>query len=209
VFPEATEDASPDQLNMLGEQYLAMTAPYRSGKEFFVDKMPNNFFLVGLAAIVLPKAVIIDARRHPLDSCISSFRQFFAKGQSFSYSLQDLARYYRLYDRLMKHWSSVLPGRILRIDYEALVLEQESETKRLLAHCNLPYEEQCLRFHEADRAVRSASSEQVRMPLYRTALQSWRRYEKHLGDLQCALADVIDEAPDVVKTAGRDTTDRP
>ncbi len=209
VFPEAAAEASPDRLNKLGEHYLALTGPYRSGKEFFVDKMPNNFFLVGLAAMILPRAVIVDARRHPLDSCVSSFRQFFAKGQSFSYSLDDLAHYYRLYDRLMKHWNAVLPGRILRVDYEALVLDQQRVTERLLAHCNLPYETQCLRFHETNRAVKSASSEQVRTPLYRTGLQSWRRYEKHLGDLQRTLADIIDEAPDVVTDAGQETTARP
>lgn len=202
LFPEVLKKALPDDLQALGEKYFELTKPYRSGQTFFVDKMPNNFFLIGLIALILPNAIIIDARRHPMDSCVSSFRQFFAKGQSFSYALDDLARYYRLYDRLMKHWNCVLPGRVLRVDYEALVLDQDKQTKQLLAHCGLSFEEQCLRFHETKRAVGTASSEQVRKPLYRSGLQSWRRYEKHLSELQHALRDVLVDTPDIVKTAG-------
>lgn len=201
-FPEILENASRSDLTALGEGYFKLTESYRSDRPNFVDKMPNNFFLVGLIALTLPNAVIIDARRHPMDSCISSFKQLFAKGQAFSYGLDDIARYYRLYDQLMKHWNRVLPGRILRVDYETLVVDQENQTRRMLDHCGLAFETQCLRFHETQRAVSSASSEQVRTPLYTSGLQSWRRYERQLAPLQDALRDIIDEAPNGVKTAG-------
>jgi hypothetical protein len=163
--------------------------------------MPNNWIYVGLIQLILPKAKIIDARRHPLGCCFSCFKQQFARGQSFTYSLEDLARYYRDYVSLMAHFDEVLPGRVHRVFYEAVIEDTEAEVRRLLAHCGLPFEEACLRFYENERAVRTASSEQVRQPIFREGLEQWRHFEPWLDPLKQALGPVLATYPEVPRAA--------
>ena len=189
---------SRDELRALGERYIAETRIMRkTGAPFFIDKMPNNCMFVGLIHLILPNAVIIDARRHPLACCFSCFKQHFARGQWFTYRLEDLGRYYRDYVELMAHFDAVLPGRVGRVFYEMLIADPETELRRLLEHCGLPFEPACLRFYENDRAVRTASSEQVRRPIFREAVDRWRRYEPWLAPLEQALGDVLTEYPGV------------
>jgi tetratricopeptide (TPR) repeat protein len=172
----------------LGEDYLARTRVHRKlGRPFFIDKMPNNFFHIGLIHLILPKARIIDARRNPMACCFSCFKQHFARGQSFTYGLEDVGRYYADYVSLMAHYDAVLPGRVHRVVYEEMVAEPERETRRLLEYCALPFEPSCLRFYENDRAVRTASSEQVRMPIFADGLDQWRHFAPWLGPLDAAL----------------------
>ena len=197
-YPEAVETLPPEKFAILGEDYLARTMVHRKlGRPYFIDKMPNNFFHIGLIQLILPNAKIIDARRHPLGCCLSCFKQHFARGQSFTYGLEDVGRYYADYVALMAHYDSVLPGRVHRVIYEKLVAEPESETRRLLEYCGLAFEENCLRFYENDRAVRTASSEQVRRPIFSDALEHWRNYEPWLGPLTTALGPVLTAYPDV------------
>jgi predicted Zn-dependent protease len=189
---------SRDELRALGERYLAETRIMRkTGAPYFLDKMPNNCMYVGLIHLILPNAVIIDARRHPLGCCFSCFKQHFARGQWFTYGLEDLGRYYRDYVELMAHFDAVLPGRVGRVFYESVVADPEGELRRLLAHCGLPFEPACLRFYENERAVRTASSEQVRQPIFREAMEHWRHYERWLEPLRRTLADVLIEYPAV------------
>jgi tetratricopeptide (TPR) repeat protein len=191
----AGQDAT--QLRNLGERYLENTRIHRkTGAPFFIDKMPNNFFHVGLIHLMLPRARIIDARRHPLACCFSGYKQYFARGQNFSYGLDDIGRYYRDYVALMAHFDEVLPGRIHRVVYEDMVADTEAEVRRLLDYCGLPFDPQCLRFFENDRPVRTASSEQVRQPIYRDGVDHWRHYEPWLGPLKAALGDVLDHYPE-------------
>ena len=179
------------ELRELGEQYLERTRVHRKlGRPFFIDKMPNNFAHIGLIQLALPNAKIIDARRQPIACCFSIFKQHFARGQNFAYSLDDLARYYRDYAGLMAHFDTVLPGRIHRVHYEAMVTDTETEVRRLLDYCGLPFDEACLRFFENDRPVRTASSEQVRQPIYTGGVDQWRHYESWLGPLRTALGDI-------------------
>ena len=145
--------------------------------------MPNNFAHIGLIQLILPNARIIDARRHPVACCFSAFKQHFALGQPFSYGLADLARYYSDYVELMAHFDAVLPGAIHRVIYEELVADPETQVRRLLDHCGLPFEAGCLRFYENSRAVRTASSEQVRQPIFTDATDHWRHFEPWLGPL--------------------------
>lgn len=188
LYPEAIADLSPEALRDLGEEYLARTRVQRkTGRPFFIDKMPNNFQHLGLIALALPNAKLIDARRHPMAACFSSFKQHFARGQSFSYDLAELGRYYRDYVRLMDHYASVLPGRVHRVWYENMIDAPEREIRALLDFCGLPFEPACLEFHKNTRAVRTASSEQVRQPLYRDAVEQWRNFEPWLGPLKTAL----------------------
>ena len=195
-YPEVLEGLTPAQCRALGEEYLQRTRiQRRTGAPFFIDKMPNNFQYVGLIQLILPNAKIIDARRHPLGCCFSVFKQHFARGQSFSYELQDIGHYYRDYVELMAHFDEVLPGRIHRVFYEALVGDLETEVRRLLDYCGLPFEERCLRYYENDRAVRTASSEQVRKPIFRDAVDQWRNYEPWLGPLKEALGPTLDLYP--------------
>ena len=183
---------TPERLRALGEQYLERTRVQRkTSAPFFTDKMPNNFRHIGLIHLVLPRARIIDVRRQPLGSCFSAFKQHFARGQSFSYDLDDVGRYYADYVELMAHFDAVLPGRVHRVHYEALVENTETEVRRLLDYCGLPFEPQCLRFHENKRAVRTASSEQVRQPIFREGLDQWRHYEPWLQPLKNALRPVL------------------
>ncbi|MBV8910307.1 MAG: sulfotransferase [Gammaproteobacteria bacterium] len=195
-FFERVATLTPAELRELGERYLARTRIMRrSSSPFFVDKMPNNCLYVGLIQLILPKARIIDARRHPLGCCLSCFKQHFARGQNFTYDLEDLGRYYRDYVALMTHFDTVLPGRVHRVLYESMVEETDVQVRRLLEYCGLPFEERCLRFHENERAVRTASSEQVRQPIFREALDHWRNYEPWLDPLKSALGPVLAAYP--------------
>ena len=191
AYPENVRAAPHAHFAALGQRYLAETAPIRTGRTHFIDKMPNNFSHVGLIHAMLPEAIIIDVRRHPLDSCFSTFKQYFAEGQSFSYDLDDLGRYYRCYLSLMDHWDRVLPGKVLHLQYEHLVREPEANIRRLLAHCRLTFEPQCLAFHETKRPVRTASAEQVRQPLYASGVGYWRHFAEHLEPLRRALGDSL------------------
>ncbi|MFC4526919.1 sulfotransferase [Dyella halodurans] len=196
-YHEALAALEGDALSELGERYLAHTSIQRkTPSPFFIDKMPNNFMHLGLIHLILPNAKIIDARRHPLACCFSGFKQHFARGQSFSYSQQDLGRYYRDYVALMSHFDEVLPGRIHRVIYEHMVEDTEGEVRRLLDYCGLPFEPSCLRFFENARPVRTASSEQVRRPIYREGVDHWRHYEAWLGPLVEALGPVLGRYPD-------------
>jgi tetratricopeptide (TPR) repeat protein len=198
TFLNAVASLTREQLRALGERYLSGTRVMRkTDAPFFIDKMPNNCLYVGLIHLMLPNAVIIDARRHPLGCCFSCFKQHFARGQWFTYALEDLGSYYRDYVELMAHFDEVLPGRVARVFYETLIADPETEIRRLLAHCGLPFEPACLRFHENDRAVRTASSEQVRQPIFREAVEHWRHYEPWLEPLKQALGDVLTEYPRV------------
>jgi predicted Zn-dependent protease len=198
LYPEKLCELGGDELVRLGEEYLERTRPQRrTGRPFFTDKMPNNFAHAGLIHLILPNARIIDARRHPLGCCFSNFKQHFARGQGFTYDLAGMGRYYREYVELMAHYDAVLPGRIHRVIYERMVEDSENEVRRLLDYCGLPFEDSCLRFYENDRAVRTASSEQVRRPIYRDAVEHWQHYEVWLDPLKTALGPVLELYPDV------------
>lgn len=192
TYPEAALKLDAAGWQALGESYLQRTQRHRTGLAFFTDKMPNNFSSIGLIHLMLPQARIIDARRHPLDSCFGSFKQHFAHGQTFSYDLVELGEFYLQYRRMMRHWHSVLPGRVLEVRYEDVVADQRGATERLLNYCGLPWEEACLRFYETDRAVRTASSEQVRQPIYTSSINHWRNFRTHLAPLIEVLGDELD-----------------
>ncbi len=192
-YPETVGAASAADLAALGHRYLAQTAPLlRLGRRHFTDKLPNNFSHVGLIHAMLPHATVIDVRRHPMDACFSTFKQYFAEGQTFSYDLEDLGRYYRCYLALMDHWDAVLPGKVLQVRYEELVRSPEAAIRRLLAHCRLDFEPGCLAFHETQRPVRTASAEQVRQPIYTSAVGHWRHFERELEPLKRALGDCLE-----------------
>ena len=202
-FPESVRELRAQDFRAYGQQYLEDTRVYRSsGKPHFTDKLPNNFSFVGFLHLILPNARVINARRHPLDSFLGSYKQLFGKGQNFTYDLDELALYYRQYHETMRHWHQVLPGKVLDVHYEETVGDLEAQVRRILAHCGLPFEDACLRFHETQRAVRTASSEQVRQPLYTRALGTWRRFEKQLEPWREEFADIIAELPDSVRNAG-------
>jgi tetratricopeptide (TPR) repeat protein len=190
-YPAVLADMSAADYRRLGEKYLSDTRVYRSGKARFIDKMPNNFRHIGLIHLMLPNAKIIDARREPMACCFGNLKQLFASGQEFAYSIEDLARYYRTYLELMRHWNAVLPGRVLRIQHEDLVDDLEGNVRRLLDYCGLEFEAACIEFYKTERSVRTASSEQVRQPLYREGLDQWRHYEPWLGALREALGDAL------------------
>jgi tetratricopeptide (TPR) repeat protein len=190
-YPETLARVPVAQLATLGERYLAETAPLRHGRERFTDKLPNNFSHVGLIHAMLPHATIIDARRHPMDACFSTFKQYFAEGQTFSYDLEVLARYYRGYLALMDHWDAVLSGKVLHVQYEQLVRDPEANIRRLLEHCRLAFEPACLSFHETQRPVRTASAEQVRQPLYVSGVGYWRHFARELEPLRRALGECL------------------
>ncbi len=191
-YPETVRSATGAQLTALGKRYLAQVAPLRHGRERFTDKLPNNFSHIGLIHAILPHATIIDARRHPMDSCFSAFRQHFAEGQTFSYDLGVLGRYYRSYLSLMDHWDAVLPGKVLHVRYESLVRNPETSIRRLLEHCGLEFDPACLEFHKTVRPVRTASAEQVRQPLYTSGIGYWRHFERELEPLRAALGDCLE-----------------
>lgn len=191
-YPESVRTVPAAQLTSLGSRYIEETAPLRLGRERFTDKLPNNFSHVGLIHAILPHATIIDVRRHPMDCCFSTFKQHFAQGQNFSYDLNDLGRYYRCYLSLMDHWDTVLPGKVLHLQYEELVRDPEANIRRLLDHCGLPFEAACLSFHQTRRSVRTASAEQVRQPIYTSGVGYWRHFEKELQPLRQALGDSLE-----------------
>ena len=202
-YPEAVKDLRNKDWRAYGQQYIEETQRHRvTDKPFFTDKLPNNFPQVGLLSLILPNAKVINARRHPFDSCLGSYKQLFSKGQNFTYDMLDLAHYYQLYDAMMKHWHEVLPGKVLDVHYEETVDDLENQVRRILDFCDLPFEQSCVDFHQTERAVKTASSEQVRQPIYTGALGTWRRYEKHLDLWQEQLADIVDELPEVSRNAG-------
>jgi hypothetical protein len=188
-YPGVLAELAPEDFLKLGEKYLSDTRIYRSGKPYFIDKMPNNFRHIGLIHLMLPNAKIIDARREPLACCFSNVKQLFATGQEFTYSVEDIARYYRSYLELMQHWDDVLPGRVLRVHHEDVVDDLESNVRRILNFCGLPFEASCLEFYKTARSVRTASSEQVRQPIFRDGLDQWTKYEPWLDALKDALGD--------------------
>jgi tetratricopeptide (TPR) repeat protein len=190
-YPAVLGELGAEEARRLGERYLEGTRPYRTGRPRFIDKMPGNFRHLGLIHLTLPNARIIDARRSPMACCFSNFKQLFAAGHEFTYSLGDLARYYRSYVELMTHWQSVLPGRILRIDHERLVQDLEGGVRRMLEFCGLDFEVGCLEFYKTERAVHTASSEQVRRPVSAGDLEHWRRFDPWLGELRAALGDLV------------------
>ena len=185
-----------EELQALGRRYIENTRIQRkSGRAFFVDKMPNNFAHIGLIHLILPNAKIIDARRHPMANGFSAYKQHFSRGQGFTYDLGELGRYYRDYVEIMEHYDRVLPGLVHRVYYEVMVADPEAQTRVLLAHCGLAFESACLAFHETKRAVRTASSEQVRRPISAEAVDHWRNYAPWLGPLADALGDVVEHYP--------------
>ena len=198
AYPECLADLDARALAALGEEFLQGTRIQRkTAKPRFIDKMPNNWLHVGLIRLILPKAKIVDARRHPLACCFSNFKQHFARGQGFTYDQAELGRYYRDYVRLMAHFDAVQPGRIHRVSYERMVADPEAEVRRLLDFLGLPFEPACLKFYENERAVRTASSEQVRRPINREGLDQWRAFEPFLSPLKEALGPVLDAWPEV------------
>jgi tetratricopeptide (TPR) repeat protein len=198
TYPQPIAALDAAALRALGERYLEQTRIYRrTDAPFFIDKLPNNFAHTGLIHLILPRAKIIDARRHPLGCCFSGFKQHFARGQHFTYSLDEIGRYYHDYVELMAHFDAVLPGRVHRVIYERMVADTEGEVRRVLDYCGLPFDERCLRFYENERAVRTASSEQVRRPIYREGVDHWRNYEHWLDPLKSALGSVLEHYPDV------------
>jgi tetratricopeptide (TPR) repeat protein len=182
--------APPAALNALGEAYLARAAAHRStDKPFFIDKLPNNFAYLALIQLILPNAIIIDARREAMATCFSAWKQHFAQGQAYTYDLAELGRFYRDYERLMAHFDAVLPGRVLRVQHEELVAETEAQVRRMLAHIGVDFEPACLAFHQNSRPVRTPSAEQVRRPITSAGLEQWKHFEPWLGPLKAALAE--------------------
>jgi tetratricopeptide (TPR) repeat protein len=190
-YPDLLPGLDALLLKRLGRRYLDETRVCRRGRPRFIDKMPNNFWHIGLIHLMLPNATIIDVRREPMACCVSNLKQFFARGQDFCYGIEDIARYYRTYLELMGHWNRVLPGRVLRVSYEDLVEDLDASVRRILAHCGLAFDPACLAFHRSRRAVNTPSSEQVRQPLFRDGLSQWRHYDPWLDPLRETLGDAI------------------
>jgi tetratricopeptide (TPR) repeat protein len=202
-YPQSVKDLRDKDWRAYGQQFMEESSRHReTGKPFFTDKLPNNFSHIGLIHLMLPNARIINARRHPIDSCLGGYKQLFGQGQHFTYELLEIAEYYKQYHAMMAHWHAALPGKILDVHYEETVCDLESQVRRILDHCGLPFEEQCLRFYETERAIKTASSEQVRQPIYRGSLGKWRHYEKHLDIWLEELEDIINELPETVRNAG-------
>ena len=202
-FPKILDTMRPLDWRALGLEYLDGAKRYRmTDKPIFTDKLPNNFPFVGLLHLILPNAKIINARRHPLDTCLGNYKQLFGRGQTFTYDMFELADYYKEYCLTMDHWNQLLPGKVLDVHYEETVTDLEGQVARILEHCGLPFEEKCVRFHETERAIKTASSEQVRQPIYTGGMGKWRKYEDHLGEWMEELGPIIDDQPDVVKNAG-------
>jgi len=190
-YPGVLATLTPAERLRLGEKYLADTRVHRTGKPFFIDKMPNNFRHIGLIHLILPNARIIDARREPMACCFSNFKQLFASGQEFTYSLDDIARYYRAYVEVMEHWDRALPGKIFRVQHEELVEDLEASVRAMLDFLNLEFESPCLRFYQSGRSVRTASSEQVRRPISTEGLNQWRHFAPWLDPLKHGLRDLV------------------
>jgi tetratricopeptide (TPR) repeat protein len=194
-YPQILGELQHAELADFGRQFIDDTRIHRESAPHFIDKMPNNFRHIGLIHLILPNAKIIDARRHPMSCCFSGFKQLFAEGQDFTYSLEDAGRYYRDYVALMDHWDEVLPGKVLRVQYEDVVADLEGQVRRILEYCELPFEASCLQYHETERSVRTPSSEQVRQPIYDSALEPWRPFAARLGPLQDALGPLLERYP--------------
>jgi tetratricopeptide (TPR) repeat protein len=191
-YPEVLAELTEDKVRGLGESYLETTRIQRTtDSPFFIDKMPNNFQHIGLIHLILPNSKIIDARRHPMGGCFSGFKQLFARGQTFTYGLEDIGKYYRDYVRVMDHWDTALPGRVHRVLYEEMVADTEAQIRALLDYCDLDFEERCLRFYETERAIRTPSAEQVRKPIYKEGTEQWRNFEAYLDPLKEALGPEI------------------
>ena len=200
-YPKAALELTADQRRDTGADYLKRTSVQRrTERPFFIDKLPNNWLFVPFIQLILPNAKIIDARRHPLGCCLSNFRQHFARGQPFTYDLADIGHYYADYVRLMAHVDAILPGKVHRVIYERMVDDTEAEVRALLDHVGLEFEPACLEFHKTERAVRTASSEQVRRPIYREATEEWRPYEPFLEPLRAALGAVLESYPETPAT---------
>ena len=187
-YPDVLSALTADDFSKLGERYIRDTAAFRSDKAHFIDKMPNNFRNLGLIHLMLPQAKIIDARREPMACCFSNYKQLFAQGQEFTYSLEDIGRYYRSYEALMRHWDEVLPGKVLRVRHEVLLVDFETQVRRMLDYLQLDFEPQCLEFYRNARSVRTASSEQVRRPIFAEGIDQWRHFEPWLAPLREALS---------------------
>jgi tetratricopeptide (TPR) repeat protein len=201
-YPGTVAALTPRDYAAYGKEYLQQVQRHRTaGTPHFIDKMPNNFIHVGWIALTLPQAKIINTRRHPMDSCLGVYKQLFAKGQHFTYDMFELAEFYRGYVEIMDHWHDLLPGKVLDVHYEDTVTDLEGQVRRVLDHCGLPFEENCLRYYETNRAVKTASSEQVRQPIYTSALGLWRNYEAHLGEWHEAMSDIIERLPPSVRNA--------
>ena len=186
-YPAVLSQLNAEQCQTLGKRYLDETQTHRQGAPFFIDKMPNNFRHIGLIHLILPNAKIIDARREPMACCFSGYKQLFAEGQEFSYSLADIGQYYRDYVDVMEHWQQVLPGRVLRVQHEDVIDDLEGQVRRILDYCGLEFEQNCVDFHKSKRAVKTPSAEQVRQPIYKTGMDQWRNYDEFLGPLKSAL----------------------
>jgi hypothetical protein len=201
AYPKTLSTLTSRDFKAYGKEYLQQIDRHRiSRTPFFIDKMPNNFAHIGFIKLILPNAKIINTRRHPLDSCLGAYKQLFAKGQNFTYEKFELAQFYCDYIDIMDHWHKVLPGDILDVHYEETVTDLEGQTQRILRFCGLEFEEQCLRYWETKRAVKTASSEQVRQPVYTSALGLWKNYSSHIDDWQEHLEDIIKDLPDSIKS---------
>lgn len=194
-FPEFLNRTRAAGWSRIGQEYMERTAKYRHGAPFFIDKNPNNFIFAGVLKLAMPNAKIINARRHPLDSCLGAYKQLFASGQPFTYDMTELGEYYLQYQRLMDHWHKVIPGFVLDVQYEDVVTDLEAQVRRILDFCGLPFEEACLNFYETKRAVKTASSEQVRQPIYSSSIDRWRNYEAHLDTLVHILEPLLATLP--------------
>jgi tetratricopeptide (TPR) repeat protein len=190
-YPDLLPGLDPLIFERLGRDYLEETRVYRRGRPRFIDKMPNNFWHIGLIHLMLPNARIIDIRREPMACCVSNLKQLYARGQEFCYGIEEIARYYRTYLQLMRHWNRILPGRVLRVSYEDLVEDLETSVRQVLAHCGLEFDSACLAFHRSQRVINTPSSEQVRQPLFREGLSQWQHYDSWLDPLREALGDAI------------------
>jgi tetratricopeptide (TPR) repeat protein len=189
-YPGILAELTPGEFLRLGEKFLSDSCVYRTGRPHFIDKMPNNFRHLGLIHLILPNAKIIDARRDPLACCFSNYKQLFASGQQFTYSIEDITRYYRMYRDLMAHWDTALPGKVLRIQHEDVVENLEANVRRILEFCGLDFEPACVDFHKTERRVHTASSEQVRQPINRDGVDQWRNFDPWLGPFKKALDDL-------------------
>ena len=190
-YPRILNEIEDDYFRRFGEQFMEDTRVYRGTAPFFVDKMPNNFFHIGLIKLILPTAKVIDARRHPMACCFSGYKQLFGEGQEFSYGLGEIGNYYRQYVKLMDHWDNVLPGFVLRVEHEEVVEDLEGQVRRILDFCGLPFEQACVDYHQTERSIRTPSAEQVRQPIFRTSLEQWRHYESWLDPLKEALGPEV------------------
>ncbi len=189
-YPRVLEELKAEDFARMGQKYIGETRVYRTGRPYFIDKMPNNFRHLGLIHLILPNAKIIDARRNAMACCFSNFKQLFASGQEFTYGLEDIARYYRTYVELMAHWDSVIPGKVLRVDHEDVVENLDANVRRILEFCGLEFEPRCVEFHKTERSIRTASSEQVRRPIFKEGVDQWRNYDAFLAPLRAALGEV-------------------